>query len=157
LSICQLPNCLSDNTYQKILKMCQFYSDSSRFFYNQLCFLQPKFFWVVLSFCSWKSFFSSPILFMCPNHLICLSLTACRVGFIFKFSLKVEFLILPCQVFPSIFPRNLISMLCILLFCFGVSCWTICQDWGGHFRNCFDLYFFWYFSFCQNSILYHKE
>jgi hypothetical protein len=47
--------------------------------------------------------------------------TVCRVGFMFMFSVKVEFIILSCLVFPYIFLKNLISVLCILLLCFCVT------------------------------------
>jgi hypothetical protein len=55
------------------------------------------------------------------HHFICLSSTGCRIGLIFKFSLKVEFLILSSLVFPSIFLKNLFSTLCILLFCICIT------------------------------------
>jgi hypothetical protein len=90
-------------------------------------------------------FYHLPSCLCVRNQLFRLSSTACRVDFFFKFTLKVEFLILSSLVFSSIFLTNLMSVLCFLLFCFPVKCpcfWTICQDWGGHFLDYFDLFLF---------------
>jgi hypothetical protein len=89
---------------------------------------------------------SSPILFMCPKPALPSFFDSLQGWFFFfKFTLKVEFLILSSLVFSSIFLTNLMSVLCFLLFCFPVKCpcfWTICQDWGGHFLDYFDLFLF---------------
>jgi hypothetical protein len=102
-------------------RSCVFcFTSSHLVFPLPLLFIRSKFFWVVLSFFSLKSCLKNPSYYFLNSHPVYVSKPP-QLSAELVLCSKVEFIILSCLVFPYIFLKNLISVLCILLLCFCVT------------------------------------